>query len=61
MSELIVEDLGEWNSAVVRQLFSVVEVDLILSIPLSKRLPEIEWCEVAQEMGTSRSVALITV
>ena len=40
VSTLIVEDLGEWNSEVVRQLFSVEEVDMILSIPLSKRLLE---------------------
>ena len=39
MSDLIVEDLREWNSVVVRQLFSNEEADLVLSIPLSQRLP----------------------
>ena len=38
VNDLIVEELGEWNSAIVRQLFWPEEADLILSIPLSLRL-----------------------
>ena len=33
------EDRGEWNLAVVRHLFNPVEADLVMSIPLSQRLP----------------------
>ena len=39
VSDLIVEDRGEWNLAVVRHLFNPVETDLVMSIPLSQRLP----------------------
>ena len=39
VSDLIVEDLGECNSALVRQLFCPKEENLVLSIPLSQRLP----------------------
>lgn len=31
--------MGEWNFVVVEQLFNAEESDLILSIPLSLRLP----------------------
>lgn len=39
VSDLIVEEAGEWNSTVIGQLFNTEEVDLILSIPLIRRLP----------------------
>ena len=39
VSDLIVKDLGEWNSVVIRQLFCPEEAYLVLSIPLSQRLP----------------------
>lgn len=39
VSCLIDEDLGCWNSILVRQLFCPKEADVVLGIPLSLRLP----------------------
>ena len=39
VSDLIDEVAGAWNNAMVRQLFSSEEADLVLSIPISQSLP----------------------
>lgn len=45
VSDLIADGSGEWNSIVVRQVFCAEEANLILSIPLSIRLPmdQVVW------------------
>ena len=60
VSDLIVEDRGEWNLSVVRHLFNPVEADLVMSIPLSQRLPVDRVVWGVQEMENSRFAATTT-